>query len=86
MKMKKFINPENGDLYIVGATADIKAIYKSIARNYNTEITPYYNERPIFSSNKQMYAVCIFAEFNMTVINSDTMLAILMDGGLKEVK
>ena len=86
MKIRQFIDPENGDLYIVGATADIKAIYKSIARNHNTEIIPYYNESPIFSSNKQMYAVCIFAESNMIVINSDTMLAILMDGELKEVK
>lgn len=86
MKIRKFINPENGELYIVGATSDIKAIYKSIARNYNTEITPYYNGSPIFAANKQIYAICITENSWMTVINSDTMLAILMDGGLKEVK
>ena len=86
MEIRQFISPENGNLYIVGATSDIKAIYKSIAHNKNTEITPYYNGSPIFAGNKQIYAICIDADNWMTVINSDTMLAILMDGGLKEVK
>ena len=85
MKMKKFISPENGNLYIVGATSDIKAIYKSIARNCNTEIAPYYNGSPIFRNDRWCYAICITEDNWMTVINSDTFLAFLMEGKIKKI-
>ncbi|MCM1327305.1 MAG: hypothetical protein NC249_11860, partial [Lachnoclostridium sp.] len=67
-------------VYYVGATADIKAMYKSIARNKNTEISPMFCDAPKFSEQKQVYALCIDKDNWLTVVNSDTMLSLILEG------
>lgn len=91
--MKKYysVNPETGALsfYYVGHTSDIKALYKAICRashKGNTFMFPLFNDIPVFSSNKEIYALCVDTEndWNVTVINSDTMLSLIVDGFVKE--
>lgn len=67
-------------IYYVGTTADIKAMYKSIARNLNTDIKPYFCESPKFSESRQVYALCIDKDGWMIIINSDTMLSFIISG------
>lgn len=66
--------------YYIGATADIKAMYKSIARKRNCGIYPRYCGSPKFSEMKSIYALCIDVNGQMTVINSDTFLAMVLAG------
>lgn len=69
--------------FYVGATAEIKTLYKSIARNRNTLIVPLFGRNARFNPQRLTYALCI-DEFNhMTVINSDVMLEILLNGEYK---
>ena len=69
--------------YYVGATLDIKAIYKSIARNKNTDIFPLFVEKPIFA-DRYIYGICIDKDYAMTVVNSDTILAMILEGDIVE--
>lgn len=73
--------------YYVGETANIKSLYKSICRNKATNLRPMFCGFPKFSENKSIYALCIDDKGYVTIINSDTMLAILIDPELdvKEV-
>ena len=79
------IEDENGVDYsamYVGATSDIKAMYKSIARNQNNGIIPMFCDSPKFSENKQVYALDIDSNGYMTVVNSDTAMSILLQHGV----
>lgn len=89
MNFKKYITSEEvynltegteDSMYYVGSTANIKAMYKSIARNRNTEISPMFCEAPKFSESRQVYALCIDKDNWMTVVNSDTMLSLILAG------
>lgn len=91
IKMYESVNPETGTLsfYYVGHTSDIKALYKAIRRaseKGNTCMYPLFCDFPIFSSNKEIYALCVDTEnyWNVTVLNSDTMLSMIIDGVAKE--
>ena len=91
MKMFESINPETGaiSLYYVGHTADIKTLYKVIRRasnKGNTCMYPMFCDFPAFSPNKEVYALCVDTEndWNVTIINSDTMLSMIVDGIAKE--
>lgn len=86
---RKFEDAEN-NLYIVGATDDIKATYKAICRHntwdcWATRIEPKFLEFPTFSDNKLVYALCIDEDYEMTVVNSDTLLSLIIDGVIKGV-
>ena len=88
MKIKKFINQTR--MYYVGATSDIKALYKSIVRHSEEcGIMPLFQSSPKFNIEKSTYALCIeytdFYNNYVTVVNSDTMLAIICDGEVEEV-
>lgn len=72
--------------YYVGATSNIKALYKSIRRNRHTNLCQKYCDTPKFSESKSMYALCIDELGFVTVINSDTMLSMIIDGLVQEVK
>ena len=92
MKMFESINPETGaiSLYYVGHTADIKTLYKVIRRasnKGNTCMYPMFCDLPAFSLNKEVYALCVDTEngWSVTILNSDTMLALIVDGVVKEV-
>lgn len=53
--MRKYVEKDNiYSEFFVGKTEEIRAIYKSIARNKNTRITPAFSEFPRFSENKQV--------------------------------
>jgi hypothetical protein len=65
--------------YYVGATSDIKALYKSILRSRTTNLMPAFCDFPKFSENKSVYALCIDGEGYVTIVNSDTMLGILIN-------
>ena len=72
--------------FYVGATADIKALYKSIRRNKATRLYPMFCDSPKFSDNKMVYALCVNYDTGyIFVVNSDTMLSMIVDGIVKEV-
>lgn len=71
---------EDDSVYYVGSKEDIKAMYKSIARNRNTDIKPYFCDFPKFSDSRNIYALCIDKNNWMTVVNSDTMLLFIVKG------
>lgn len=82
-------NRELDVLYYVGKTSDIKALYKSIFRAYErecTDIFPLFTERAIFSDYRSFYALSIREDGQMTVLNSDTFLGLLLDGGLTPIE
>ena len=81
--MKYYKSDEN--FYIVADKATIKGIYKAISRHSEC-ISPIHCSFPIFSEHKAIYALCIDDNGWMSVVNSDTMLAIIIDGDAKEVK
>lgn len=65
--------------YYVGATSDIKALYGAIRRNKATWLQPAFLNSPVFSEHKHVYALCIDENNYVKVLNSDTMLEILLD-------
>lgn len=70
-------------IYYVGSAADIKAMYKSIVRKWRknrTDICPLYDGTPKFDGRKQVYALRISKDSLMTVVNSDTMLSLILAG------
>lgn len=71
--------------YYVGETADIKALYKSIRRNKWTNLVPLFVESPKFSENKSVYALCIENDKYVSVVNSDTMLHMIITGEVERV-
>lgn len=92
IKMYESVNQETGALsfYYVGKTADIKTLYKAIcraARKGNTYMFPLFSDFPAFNPNKEIYALCVDTEndWNMTIINSDTMLSLIVDGVVREI-
>lgn len=92
MKRYYSVNPETGAIsdYYVGHTSDIKALYKAIcraSRKGNTFMYPFFCDFPVFSPNKEIYALCVDTgnDWNVTIINSDTMLSMIVDGFVKEI-
>lgn len=84
---KKFFDAKTREEYYVGATADIKAMYKSIARNNfkGTNLYPLFGEPARFSENKSVYALCINTDENyITIVNSDTMMYLICMGEVVE--
>lgn len=65
--------------YYVGATENVKALYKSIRRNKSTGLMPAFCGSPKFAEGKSVYALCIDENNYITIVNSDTMLSILID-------
>lgn len=76
--MKKYIVNEGRDLLIVGSTADIKAMYKSIVRNKSTDLRPLFCENPKFSKYKQVYGLIIDDDNFVRVISSDAAMEYIL--------
>ena len=74
--------------YIVGNTADIKAVYKSICRSFGHDMLMHC-ARAKFSEAKSMYALAFspdaYGTFWMSVVNSDTMLNIIVSDNVVEI-
>ena len=90
MKKYEYVDPETGEVsfYYVGKTSDIKTLYKAICRaSYkgNTNYWPYNVDTPKFSPYKSVYALCVEGDGSVHILNSDTMLALIVDGVVKEV-
>lgn len=92
MKRYYYVNPETGAIsdYYVGKTSDIKALYKAIRRasnKGNTCMYPMFCDFPVFSPNKEIYALCVDTEegWAVNVLNSDTMLALIVGGFVREI-
>ena len=90
MKKYEYVNQETGEVsfYFVGKTSDIKTLYKAICRaSYkgNTNYWPYNMYTPKFSPYKSVYTLCVEGDGSVHILNSDTMLALIVDGVVKEV-
>ena len=84
---KIYEDVETYEVYYVGSTLDIKALFKSIRRNRSTNLYPLFSETPKFSENKNIYALCVNYDDNfITVVNSDTMLSMIIDDLVQEMK
>lgn len=84
--MKKFKGVRNNSIYYVGTTEDIKALYKSIKRSETTDLIPMFCEQPKFNMNKNIYALCIDENQYFYIVSSDTMLRLIIEEDIKEVK
>lgn len=78
--IKKYYGVNEKEEYYVGATEDIKAMYKSIARNESSGIIPLFCENAKFSISRQVYALCISDSGFVYVVDSDTMLSLILSG------
>lgn len=86
--MKKYEIKNENSVYFAGETNEIKAMFKSIRHAYdkgNTELFPYFRN-PQFSSEKNCYAIEIDEEMNVFVRSSDTMMALILNYGAREVE
>ena len=78
MEIKKF-NVRSGAKLYVGEKADVKAIYRSIAKG-NCNITPKYPDFPVFADKREIYGILI-DQREMTVTNSDSALREIFGDG-----
>ena len=77
--MREYVEKDNiYSEFFVGKTEEIRAIYKSIARNKNTRITPAFSEFPRFSENKQVYVIHVDMIGRMTLLTSDDFTLMLL--------
>lgn len=90
MKFKKYecVDVETGEvfLFFVGEKADIKTLFKAFRRTYRKGNTNFWpGAKPKFSPEKSVYALCITSDGGVSVLDSDTMLALMLDCVVKEV-
>lgn len=84
--MKKYVGiseANEGSVYFIGETDEIKAIYKSIAR-HGENVGPLYSGNPLFSPYKYVYGVCIDIDGWMMIITSDDFALMLVNGEIEE--
>ena len=84
--MRKYIDKE-GNIFIVGDTMEIKAIFGSIARAKETNLVALYSEHPKFNTDKHIYAICIEPVANwFYIVNSDSIMSMIVHNELSEYK
>lgn len=83
--MKKYTDGKN--IYVVGETQEIKAIFSSIVRAKETYLVALYSEHPRFNTDKQIYAICIepVAKW-FYIVNSDSIMSMIVHNELSEYK
>ena len=84
--MVKVYADNEGYRLIVGETREIKAIYRTIAKCSDL-VKPLYADFPKFNKNRIMYGIEVTPNQEMFIINSDEVLALLLDdeAGFQEV-
>ena len=85
--IKVYESINSNSMYYVGATINIKAIYKSIARckSSNTSLAPAYCDAPVFSSRKSVYGLAVnYDENTFQIVNSDTIMSMILHGDINE--
>ena len=96
MKKYKIDNEHDSGIYYIGAADEIKSLYRSIQRaayktndlknpEYKTDLFPRFSGYPKFKPYK-MYGLKIDADNYFTIVNSDVMLAILVENRVVEEK
>ncbi len=83
MEIKKF-NVRSGATMYVGEKADIKAIYRAIAKG-NCKYEPKYHDFPVFADKREIYGV-LLEQREMTVVNSDNVLREIFNDGYGDYK
>jgi hypothetical protein len=84
--MKKYVGiseSNEGSVYFIGKTDEIKALYKSISR-HGDNIGPLYNGNTLFSPYKYVYCICIDVDGWMTITTSDDFALMLVNGEIEE--
>ena len=80
--IKKYFGDDD-TMYIVGQTADIKSVYKSMTR-HNDYFCPLYTEFPKFSPYKRVYGISVDEDGWFHIINSDLISDLIINGLIKE--
>lgn len=87
--MKKYFREDFPSVFYVGKTEEIKRIYRSIRNailRENTDMMLLFPGMPVFNPNKATYAISIELNRFVSVVNSDTMLSLIVSGDVQEVK
>lgn len=82
---KKYFSNQSNNVVLIGDTKEIKAIYNSIYRAWEkgkTDLTPLFEGKPLFSSNKFVYGIEFGEDGFFTIITSDAFAQMLLDGFL----
>ena len=74
-KMKRIVGVEN-DIIYVGTAREIRSLYKNLVKRKIAY--PIFTDFPVFNPYK-MYGLEIGENGDMMVINSDTILTLLLD-------
>ena len=96
MKKYKIDSEYDSGIYYIGTAREIKSLYRSIQRaayktndlknpEYKTDLFPRFLGHPKFNPYK-MYGLKIDADNYFTIVNSDVMLAILVENRVVEEK
>lgn len=92
MKMRKIdlVEPATGEQIelIVGETDDIKALYKALCRRwrrYGTAAMPVCSGPAEFNMSRYCYGIYIDTANQFAVVNSDTVLSLLMENGVMAI-
>ena len=85
--MKVYSANDFTSAYYVGTTTEIKTLYKSIIKSSakgNCNLCPGFCDFPRFSPSREIYALSIDCDGYVTVLNSDTMLSLIVSGYVRE--
>ena len=96
MKKYKIDNEHDNGIYYIGTADEIKSLYRSIQRaayktndlknpEYKTDLFPRFSGYPKVKPDK-VYGLKIDADNYFTIVNSDVMLAILIENRVVEEK
>lgn len=81
---------ETGEItyeYYVMGTQDAKVTYKAIVRAWNKEntlLSPLFCDFPVLNPAKEIYAICVDCAGYVTIVNSDTMLSMIVNNVVSE--
>ena len=89
MKRYETVNPDMiQSVYYVGETEEIQRVYRAIRKagiKGSHNWMQAFPGNPIFNPNKAVYAIRIESNCLVSVVNSDTMLSLIVSGDVKEM-
>lgn len=88
--VNNYFEDKSNCIYYVAETATIKSIYKSMRKAWGREVTnlcPMFCDFPKFSADKSVYAICVDVEEGyFQIVNSDTIMLMILENTIEEVK
>ena len=87
--IKKYYRESLPTTFYVGETEEIKRIFRSVRKaimKENSDMMLLFPGMPVFNPNKATYAISIELNRFVSVVNSDTMLSLIVSGDVQEVK